>query len=269
MEIALDSLSSDPHIQQLRERLAIHPVFRSAAASIPALCRFAEHHVFAVWDFMSLLKSLQRDLTCTAIPWTPRADADSARFVNEIVLAEESDRLPDGRVTSHFALYLDAMADIGADTTKVRSFVDLIANGVDVGTALSDAGAPQAVRPFVAGTMGIVEHDSVHARAAAFLFGREDLIPDMFMTFLEELHEAGSPCGVMRLYLERHVEVDAEHRILARHLVGRLCGKEASRWTEARDSAARALNARVELWDAVHGCLAPDQGCSGDRGPHP
>ncbi len=252
MQIEGDPLSSDTQVQQLRERLSSHPVFRSAAASVPALCRFAEHHVFAVWDFMSLLKSLQRDLTCTAIPWTPGADAESARLVNEIVLSEESDRLPDGRVTSHFSLYLDAMDEIGADTGPILAFIDLVANGTDVGTALADAGAPQAARLFVAGTMRSVELDPVHARAGAFLYGREDPIPAMFGTFVKQLHEAGSPCGVLRLYLERHVEADVQHCVLARHLLNRLCGGEALRWNEAHAGAERALRARVELWGAVH-----------------
>ncbi len=131
--------------------------------------------------------------------------------------------------------------------------------------ATSDAAQHGAlIQEMVASYNRSVELDPVHARAGAFLYGREDPIPAMFGTFVKHLHEAGSPCGVLRLYLERHVEADVQHRVLARYLLNRLCGGEASRWKEARAAAERALRARVELWGAVHrrltsGIQTPDR----------
>src|SRR5579863_10285305 len=81
-----------------------------------AIRTFLEHHVFAVWDFMSLLKSLQRNLTCVDLPWVPTGPTGSRRLINDIVLVEESDELRDGFI-SHFELYVEGMIDAGADTS--------------------------------------------------------------------------------------------------------------------------------------------------------
>jgi hypothetical protein len=78
-----------------RTALLEHALYRRMA-SIDDLRTFMEHHVFAVWDLMSLLKSLQAKLTCVDVPWVPRATAEAQRLVNEIVLIEERDESADG-----------------------------------------------------------------------------------------------------------------------------------------------------------------------------
>src|SRR5437762_1475238 len=135
-------------IERLRARLApwraalsCHPVYREIDG--PAALRlFMEHHVFAVWDFMSLLKALQRRLCCNDVPWLPPADHASARLVNEIVLAEESDEDGSGGFVSHFALYVRAMARCGADTSTVERFLDELRRGSPLTAALDTAGVP-------------------------------------------------------------------------------------------------------------------------------
>jgi hypothetical protein len=77
-----------PHI----DAIVAHPVFRRLT-SVTALRIFMEHHVYAVWDFMSLLKALQRAVTCIELPWVPCGDPAARRFINEIVLDEESDQV--------------------------------------------------------------------------------------------------------------------------------------------------------------------------------
>ena len=135
-----------PGIDDSRHCLASHPVY--ALVDRPdRLRRFMESHVFAVWDFQSLLKAMQQRLTCTGVPWTPTADPEARRLVNEIVLDEESDELPaDGPLTSasHFEIYLAAMRQAGADTRPICRLIALLQDGVPLSSGLATCGGPPA-----------------------------------------------------------------------------------------------------------------------------
>jgi hypothetical protein len=65
--------------QQLREELYGHPVYASFH-SLHNVKHFMQYHVFAVWDFMSLVKGLQHHFCGTQLPWTPPENANIARF---------------------------------------------------------------------------------------------------------------------------------------------------------------------------------------------
>jgi len=106
-----------------------------------------EHHVFAVWDFQSLLKAMQQRLTCTSIPWVPTADAEARRIVNEIVLDEESDELPDGGYASHFELYLQSMQQAGADTAPIERLLASLSLGAPISQALAACGGTHTLPP--------------------------------------------------------------------------------------------------------------------------
>lgn len=93
-------------------------------------------HVFAVWDFMCLVKRLQRELTSIELPWLPSATPVATRMINEIVLAEESDETPDGISMSHLELYLLSMKDAGADTGQIEEFIAWLRTGKPVNRAL-------------------------------------------------------------------------------------------------------------------------------------
>ena len=166
-------------LNTLRAQLLEHPVY-AEVASVSDLRRFMEDHVFAVWDFMSLLKRLQQDLTCTKVPWFPADNARAARLINDIVIGEETDVDPDGSYGSHLDLYLRAMADVGASTRQFDAFRSLARVGTSVEAAMVRSGVSPHVQAFVAHTMRLAESGSTEQVLAAFFYGREDIIPEMF-----------------------------------------------------------------------------------------
>ncbi|WP_263381950.1 DUF3050 domain-containing protein [Granulicella arctica] len=245
----------EQQILPLTQQLGQHHLYRSFD-SIDDLRTFMESHVFAVWDFMCLLKTLQRGITCVDVPWRPSALAESRRLINEIVFGEESD-LFEGQPLSHFELYRMAMQQCGADTSAIDSFLAAIVRGTSWPRALSACNAPEPARRFVESTFSVIEAGKLHAIAAAFTFGREDLIPDMFRGFLRDQDEMlGGQLSTMRWYIERHIEVDGEeHGPMALRMVSQLCGDDPIKWHEATEAASFAITARISLWDGIANLL--------------
>ncbi len=238
----------EARIAPLRAQLHAHPLY--ASIRTPQHLRiFMQSHVFAVWDFMSLLKALQLQLTCTTVPWSPTPFPASRRFINEIVLGEESD-LFEGRAISHFELYLEAMEQAQADTTPIRSLLSSVVHGSFVPNMFAGPAAPRA---FVASTFRVIYSCNLAAMAAAFTFGREDVIPDIFRNLVRDLN--GRHAGELSKfawYLERHIEVDGEdHGPLSLRMVADLCGDDDARWYQASVAAESAILARLALWDGI------------------
>jgi hypothetical protein len=234
-------------------RLLLNNGLYRSIRNLADLRRFMEHHVYAVWDFMSLLKALQGDLTCVHVPWVPTANPAMRRLINEIVLAEESDVDPAGQPISHFELYVRAMEECGADTAPIRRLVAAVAAGRPIEYALDAAKAPESVREFVLTTFDIIRVGKPHAVAAAFTFGREDLIPDMFRQLVSDLRTRfPGQLDTFTYYLNRHIELDEHvHAPLAQQMVRELCADDPERWLEAQQVAIRCLEARMALWDGV------------------
>ena len=237
-------------VAPLHTSLRQHRVY-GLVAHRAALARFMEGHVFAVWDFMSLLKRLQRDLTVVDVPWRPGRDPMMARLINEIVLAEESD-VVDGRATSHFALYREAMREVGAATVDIDALVARVERAADAAIDAAIEDIPHAAaRAFVAATMHTVRQGSTLEVAASFLLGREDIIPTMFDRLRADLPTSPPPRAFLA-YLERHIHVDAEeHGPAATRLLLRLIDGDVGRAGVVAEAAAAACRARLALWDGL------------------
>lgn len=238
-------------IDPVRNRLIEHPIYR--AVQTPAALRiFMEYHVYAVWDFMSLLKALQRSLTCVDVPWVPRGSANTRFLINEIVVGEESDVDEQGRRVSHFELYLRAMKEAGASVEEIGRFINSLRGGMMVREAIAGLVPKEAVRKFLDFTFDTIFSGEVCGIAAVFTFGREDLIPDLFLPIVQELSKEKPGFETFRYYLERHIEVDGDHHShLAMEMLEDLCGDDAIKWRLAGDAARAALEARIVLWDGV------------------
>lgn len=239
-------------IAPLRNRLVNHPVY-TRIRTLPQLRLFMEHHVFAVWDFMSLLKALQRNLTCVELPWVPVGTAETRYLINEIVLGEESDVDESGKRVSHFELYLEAMEQAGCKLEPVKAFIRYIREKKSIAESMQLAGVPSASRDFVGSTFDVIGTGNASLQAAVFTFGREDLIPGMFISFVKELSSRNpGNVDILKYYLERHIEVDGDHHSqLAYRMTEELCGNDDAKWQMATEEVKKALQARIRLWDAI------------------
>ncbi len=242
-------------VSDLREKLVTHPLYERITHRNDGLAVqiFMESHIFAVWDFLSLLKALQQRFTCVEVPWYPKGDPALRRFVNEIVLDEESDIGPDGEPTSHYELYRKAMRQAGANSDAIDNFTLAIAFEQDLGQALVESNVPGGAQKFVTTTMEYVRDAPDHVLSAVFAYGREELIPSMFQRVIDRLcDDSPTRWTLLQFYLRRHIEHDADtHAPLARTIVARVCRDDPKRWAEAEQAARFALQARIELWDSI------------------
>nr|WP_067061957.1 DUF3050 domain-containing protein [Mucilaginibacter sp. L294] len=239
-------------IEPLRKQLIAHPLYQNIN-TIDSLHTFMQHHIFAVWDFMSLLKALQQNLTCTTLPWMPVGNANTRYLINEIVTGEESDVDHTGERTSHFELYLKAMEQAGCNTSAILSLFKQLSTQKDVNIALANADIPAAAHSFVKHTFEVIATNKSFLQAAVFTFGREDLIPGMFIEMVKKLNgQLPGKVEILLYYLERHIEVDGDHHSqLAYQMTAELCGDDDSKWAAATVAVKQALQARVALWDGI------------------
>jgi hypothetical protein len=252
-------------LKPLLEEVESHPVF-GAVQTEAQLRTFMEHHVFPVWDFMSLLKFLQAELAPSTWPWMPRplAQGDLVRLINDIVTGEECDKLPkshraDSAHASHFDLYLMAMREVGADTAPITGFLEIVrTQGLDA--ALEAPMVPEPSGAFMKETFALLKQGEAHRVAASFSFGRENVIPGMFNSLLAKLGIGEERAPIFHYYLKRHAELDGdEHGPAALRLVATLCGDDPKKLEEAVESARTALASRSRLWGSLYKRLQSDQ----------
>ena len=240
-------------IEPISKRLEAHSVF-SKLNTLDELRVFMEHHVFAVWDFMSLLKRLQEIYVPHGSPWVPQSDGNVVRFINEIVMEEESDQAynSDGeRYASHFEIYLDAMKEVGASTDSINYFLSEVrTSGLD--KALNLSCVPSPSREFMNHTFELIDQGKGHEIAASFSIGRESIVPVMFKRILELTKIGVNDAPVFHYYLERHAHLDGEHHgPMALKLLDDLCANEPEKENEVILQVQSSLNARIKLWDGV------------------
>ena len=236
-----------------QQQLLNHPLYPSLKTP-EDLRDFMEQHVFAVWDFMSLLKALQFDLTKVSTPWHPMGNPEIRYLINEIVLAEETDLNIDGNRQSHFEMYLEAMKSAGASTEKIDSFLDHVKHGTDIFLIIAVSEIPESVKKFLRFTFELIAEGKPHKIAAAFTFGREDLIPGMFTQIIGSIQQnfPKKDLSLFKYYFDRHIELDGdEHGPMALQMVSELCGNSRIKWEEVREVSVMALKKRIALWDGI------------------
>lgn len=240
-------------LEPLTNQLINHPLYKKINTP-EDLQIFMEHHVFAVWDFMSLLTALQERLTKTTNPWLPVGDPETRYLINEIVLAEETDINMDGNRQSHFEMYLDAMTAAGASKKRIEDFLLQVTHGTDIFLIIATSKLPISVKQFLKNTFEMVYSNEPHKIASAFTFGREGLIPDMFSSIIEKVQQnfPKEDLSLFKYYFDRHIELDGdEHGPMAFKMVADLCGKDERKWREVKETAEKSLKSRLELWNGI------------------
>jgi hypothetical protein len=238
-------------LERCSSALHAHRVF-GMVRHMEDLRTFMQWHVFAVWDFMSLVKRLQNDLTCVSVPWISPKYPGAARLINEIVLGEESDETPGHGHASHYDLYVDAMREVGADPAQMNRFLDSLISGQTVQSALRSSGASEAVIRFVSETIATAVHGATHEVLGSFFYGRENVIPKMFSSLLADwsIDEASVPVFVY--YLKRHIELDGDaHGPAAEAIIREIVGENRQMRVELLKASISAVKARIALWDAL------------------
>ena len=240
-------------IQTQKQQLLNHSLYKKIN-TLEDLHHFLENHVYAVWDFMSLLKALQNKLTCTSTPWFATPNPETRYLINEIVLAEESDLSIDGRRLSHFEMYIEAMQDSGAKTIGIELFLEEVNSLHNIFVKKKKSDLHPNIKEFLDFTFRVIEEGKPHKIAAAFTFGREDLIPKMFTEILKNFQSKFPDNDLSKLlyYFERHIELDAdEHGPMAMKMITELCGEDSKKWSEVEEISILALEKRIGLWDAI------------------
>lgn len=244
------------HCDTLREKLQVHPLY-GAINNQRNLRIFMQHHVYAVWDFMSLIKAMQYHLAPTTIPWIPPKNAVFANYINQLVLEEESDNALDttGVPVSHFESYIKAMNEIGGDIAPISTFISAI-DETGLEAALDNHSIPVPAKNFMAFTFKIIKQNQLHLLATILAHGREALIPLLFRSIQQKIGISQADAPNLHAYLNRHIQLDEqEHGPIVLRMVQKLCADSNTKRIEAIEVAEQALCARLQFWDGIYQAL--------------
>ena len=239
------------NLEPLKNRLRNHSLY-SKIKDVDDLNIFSNAHVYAVWDFMSLLKFLQINLTSISIPWFPSKNTTTAKLINEIVAGEETDEDQEGQPVSHFEMYIDSIEEFGLNTSEIINNLNTLNNIETIDKDIDKLDIKSYVKDFLKFTFSVIKRGKIHEVASVFTFGREDLIPDMFIPLIEGINSENNDLNKLIYYFKRHIEVDGDmHGPMSMEMLSYLCNNDPSKISESALIAEKALLARISLWDGI------------------
>ena len=239
------------NLEPLKNRLRNHSLYNKIK-DVDDLNIFSNAHVYAVWDFMSLLKFLQINLTSISIPWFPSKNTTTAKLINEIVAGEETDEDQEGQPVSHFEMYIDSIEEFGLNTSEIINNLNTLNNIETIDKDIEKLDIKSYVKDFLKFTFSVIKRGKIHEVASVFTFGREDLIPDMFIPLIEGINSENNDLNKLIYYFKRHIEVDGDmHGPMSMEMLSYLCNNDPSKISESALIAEKALLARISLWDGI------------------
>lgn len=239
------------NLEPLKNKLRNHSLY-SKIKDVDDLNIFSNAHVYAVWDFMSLLKFLQINLTSISIPWFPSKNTTTAKLINEIVAGEETDEDQEGQPVSHFEMYIDSIEEFGLNTSEIINNLNTLNNIETIDKDIEKLDIKSYVKDFLKFTFSVIKRGKIHEVASVFTFGREDLIPDMFIPLIEGINSENNDLNKLIYYFKRHIEVDGDmHGPMSMEMLSYLCNNDPSKISESALIAEKALLARISLWDGI------------------
>ncbi len=248
----MDTLESNKNkLDELKHKITAHPLFANKLEP-KHICKFMESHIFAVWGFMSILKSLQKIITPNNLPWIPNKNTKNGlvNFVNEIILCEESDYIEGIGFVSHFEIYLLAMKNMGAKTDQLDKLTSRIIEKGYNKKYIDDVDASAEVKSFLKYDLEVSMNGTLPEIIGAFTLGREKVIPNMFSYILPAI-EKTSTSKYLTTYLERHIDIDGDrHGPLSMKLLNASCDKEEL--SIAYAAAIESLELRLLVWDKIY-----------------
>ena len=238
-------------LEPLKDKLRNHSLYNNIK-DVEDLKIFSNAHVYAVWDFMSLLKFLQIKLTSTSLPWFPSNNSSTAKLINEIVAGEETDEDQNANPMSHFEMYINSIQEFGLDTDQILNNINSLTKLESIEEDIDKLDIKEYVKNFLKFTFSVIKRGNVHEVASVFTFGREDLIPDMFIPLIEGINAENNDLNKLIYYFKRHIEVDGDlHGPMSMEMLSYLCNNEARKISEASSISNEALIARISLWDGI------------------
>jgi len=239
------------NLEPLKNKLRNHSLYNSIE-SIEDLKIFTNAHVYAVWDFMSLLKFLQINLTSISVPWYPSNNTSTAKLINEIVAGEETDEDEDGKPMSHFEMYIDSIESFGVKTDVILNNINSLNSLYTICDDIEKLEIKDYIKDFLKFTFSVINRGQIHEVAAVFTFGREDLIPDIFMPLLEGINSKNNELNKLIYYFKRHIEVDGDmHGPMSMEMLTYLCNNDDGKISEVESISEKALLSRISLWDGI------------------
>ena len=254
----MDNLENNKKkLDELKQKITAHPLFANKLEP-KQICKFMESHIFAVWGFMSILKSLQKMITPNNLPWMPNKNTKNGlvNFVNEIILCEESDYIEGIGFISHFEIYLLAMKNMDAKTDQLDKLISIISSKGYDEKYLDNIDATAEVKSFLKHDLEVSMNGTLPEIVGAFTLGREKVIPNMFGYILPAIKETSSSKYLIT-YLERHIDIDGDrHGPLSMKLLNASCDRK--QLSLAYATAIKSLELRLLVWDKVHEDISVD-----------